>query len=186
MQSGTNWYNITETFRDFLQENEEDSRADVNAADYTHINNEGEEEYFLWVDKYKGSLIDGTRIFDSDYKIYRFAEAILFKAEILNEMGQTNQAIVEINKIAKRAYNIDNYYSAGLSKEEVNEILLDERIKEFVIEGKSWFDILRFGKAFERISSLQGKESIQNVLLWPVSYNTINRNGNITQTHGYQ
>lgn len=97
-------------------------------------------------------------------------------------MGQTNQAIVEINKIAKRAYNIDNYYSAGLSKEEVNEILLDERIKEFVIEGKSWFDILRFGKAFERISSLQGKENIQNVLLWPVSYNTINRNGNITQT----
>lgn len=184
VQSGTNWYNITEKYRDFLYSNTNDSRALVNAANYTYVSG-GVEKYYLWIDKYKGNLVSGTRIFDSDYRVYRFVEAILFKAEILNEMGQTIQSIEQLNKIAKRAYNVNNYYPSTLTKAEINNIILDERIKEFSTEGKAWFDIIRFGKAFERISSLKGKESLQNILLWPVSYDAINRNGKITQTPGY-
>ncbi|HZK71068.1 MAG TPA: RagB/SusD family nutrient uptake outer membrane protein [Clostridia bacterium] len=185
VQSGTNWYNITKIYSDFLHENSSDSRALVNAADFTYVSG-GVEKYYLWIDKYKGSLVSGTRIFDSDYRVYRFAEAILFKAEILNEMGQATQAINQLNKIAKRAYSIDNYYPSTLTKDEVNNIILDERIKEFSTEGKAWFDLIRFGKVFERISSLKGKENRQNILLWPVSYNSINLNGKIKQTVGYE
>ncbi len=184
VQSGTNWYNITLNYRNFLRSNPLDTRAAVNAAEFTYIDG-GQSKYYLWVDKYKGNLVSGTRIFDSDYRVYRFAEAILFKAEILNELGQTPQAIQQLNKIAKRAYGIDNYYPSTSTKAEVNNILLDERIKEFSTEGKAWYDLIRFGKAFERVASLQGKQNKQNVLLWPVSYNTINRNSNIKQTPGY-
>ncbi len=185
VQSGTNWYNITTAYRDFLKENPGDSRLAVNAAEYTYVSG-GTEKYYLWVDKYKGTLVSGTRIFDSDYRVYRFAEAILFKAEILNESGQTAQAVQQLNKIAKRAYGVDNYYLQTLTKAEVDDLILNERIKEFSTEGKAWFDIIRFGKAFERIASLQGKENRQNILLWPVSYDSMNRNGNITQTPGYE
>lgn len=185
VQTGTMWWNISGSYRDFIQMNQDDERALINAADYTYSVG-GVEKYIWWLEKYKGSLVSGTRVFDSDFRVYRFAEAILFKAEILNEMGQTGQAIDQLNKIAKRAYKIDNYYPSTLNKTEVDNMLLDERIKEFVGEGKAWFDLIRFNKAFERISSLQGKENQQNILLWPVSYNTINRNGKITQTPGYE
>lgn len=186
IQSGTNWYNITTDYRDFLREKSYDTRAETTAAEYTY--NDGvEEKYYLWIDKYKGSLVSGTRIFDSDYRIYRYAEALLFKAEILNAMGQTDAAVEFINKIAKRAYGVDDYYSGTTySKEEMDEIILDERVKEFSTEGKAWFDFIRFGKSFERIASLAGKEDVQNILLWPVSYNSINRNNKIEQTPGYQ
>jgi len=185
VQSGTNWYNLTQSYRDFLQEDPNDSRSKVNALDF-YYESGGEVKYYLWVDKYKGSLVSGTRIFDSDYRVYRFAEAILFKAEILNETGRTEQAIQELNKIAKRAYGIDNYYSSAFTKAEVDNLILNERIKEFSTEGKAWFDFIRFGKAFDRIASLKGKENQQNILLWPVSYDSMNRNENITQTPGYE
>jgi len=180
VQSGENWFNITETYRDFLQEKEYDVRTNVTAADYTY-----EDAYFLWVDKYKGTLDGTTRIFDSDYRVYRLAEAILFKAEILNELGQTSEAIEYLNIIAERAYDTENYYPSSLSASEVDDLILDERLKEFSTEGKAWFDMIRFGQAFDRIATLQGKENQQNILLWPVSYNTINRNDNIVQTPGY-
>lgn len=185
VQTGTMWSNISEAYRDFLQEDPNDTRAFINAAEYTYIDDQEVETYFHWFEKYKGNVISGTRVFDSDYRVYRLAEAILFKAEILNEMGQTAQAIEQLNKIAKRAYNTDNYYPTTLNQAEVDDAILDERIKEFVGEGKAWFDLIRFDKAFERIPTLEGKENKQNILLWPVSYNTINRNGNIKQTPGY-
>ncbi|HET7179579.1 MAG TPA: RagB/SusD family nutrient uptake outer membrane protein [Chryseosolibacter sp.] len=185
IQSGTNWYNITRDYRDFLREDPADVRAETTAAEFTY-NDGGVEKYFLWIDKYKGSLVSGTRIFDTDYRVYRYAEALLFKAEILNEKGDQESAVSFVNQVVERAYGTDNYYSGTYSKEEVDEIILDERIKEFSTEGKAWFDMIRFGKAFERIPTLAGKESVENVLLWPVSYNTINRNDKIAQTPGYE
>lgn len=185
VQSGTNWYNITTAYRDFLREVNGDTRAETTAAEFTY-NDGGVDKYYLWVDKYKGNLVSGTRIFDSDYRIYRYAEALLFKAEILNEMGQTSDAKGFLNTAVERAYGTSEYYTGTYSREEMDEIILDERIKEFSTEGKAWFDLIRFGKAFERIHSLQGKENIQNVLLWPVSYNSINRNNKIVQTPGYE
>jgi hypothetical protein len=185
IQSGTNWYNITTDYRDFLRSDAQDARAATTAAEFTYDPG-GNEKYYLWIDKYKGSLVSGTRIFDTDYRIYRYAEALLFKAEILNALDRPAEAVEFVNKVVKRAYGTDDYYADAYSKAELDDIILDERLKEFSTEGKAWFDLIRFGKAFERIPSLAGKENVQNVLLWPVSYNSINRNNKITQTPGYQ
>ena len=46
VQSGTNWYNITESYGDFLHENPDDSRVLVNAAEFTY-DNDLEELYYL-------------------------------------------------------------------------------------------------------------------------------------------
>lgn len=185
VQVAANWYNITTDYRDFLRQDPSDTRAMTTAAEYTYDDN-GEMKYYLWIDKYKGTLVSGTRVFDSDYRIYRYAEALLFKAEILNAMDRTADALPYVNAVAKRAYGVDNYYSGAFSKADMDEIILDERMKEFSSEGKTWFDVLRFKKAFERIPTLAGKENVQDVLLWPVSYNSMNRNNKIDQTEGYK
>lgn len=94
--------------------------------------------------------------------------------------------LVHLNKIAKRAYGVDDYY-AGLTSDQVDDAILDQRILEFVLEGKSWFDIRRFGKAFEMVPTLAGRqgENNGNILLFPVAQDVINRNRNVVQTEGY-
>jgi len=139
-----------------------------------------------WINKYIGEVFAGTRLSSSDLIIYRFAEAVLLKAEIENALGNTPEALSQLNKIAKRAYGVEDYY-AGLTPSQVDDAILNQRILEFVLEGKSWFDIQRFGKAFDMIPSLAGRESEYNgnILLFPVAQDVINRNRNIKQTEGY-
>ncbi|MCB0646276.1 MAG: RagB/SusD family nutrient uptake outer membrane protein [Saprospiraceae bacterium] len=174
------WTTISNPFEDFLFARPTDTRL---ASTFQIYNEEGNQR-FEWINKFPGEWVDGTRFFTSDIKVYRFAEAILFKAEIENALGNSAAAIAEVNKIAKRAYNVDNYYMVG-SKEAVDAIILDERLREFAAEGKAWWDLIRFGKVFEMVPSLAGKENKQNILLWPVNISSINSNPAIIQTPGY-
>lgn len=140
---------------------------------------------FQWINKFSGSWENGTRIFDSDIIAYRYADAILLDAEIENELGNAAIAVESLNKLASRAYGVENYYSSTLSPEAINELILEERMKEFTAEGKTWWDLIRFGKVFEKVPSLVGRQNEENILLWPVSSSSINRNPNIKQTPGY-
>lgn len=175
------WLKYSTYFVDNYLNNNEDSRRDVIRQEYKDENN-----YFEWVNKFLGEIVSGTRMATDNLIIYRITEAILFKAEILNALDRTDEAIIELNKIAKRAYSKDNYYAVG-SKEEVDSLILRERIIEFAAEGKSWFDIIRFGKAFEMIPSLVGRENDNsgNVLLLPVDINILSRNLKLKQTEGF-
>ncbi|MCO7112569.1 RagB/SusD family nutrient uptake outer membrane protein [Bacteroides uniformis] len=62
--------------------------------------------------KFKGSFANDTRSFDSDVPVYRLAEAYLLKAEVENALGNTDAALQNLNVVAKRAYGVDNYYTA--------------------------------------------------------------------------
>lgn len=159
-----------------------DTRKDLNHGEFTI----GEKTY-KYGNKYIGEWKDGARILNTDIRIYRYAEAILFKAEILNALDNTVEAIDYLNQIVKRASGLDDYYPSNLTKQEVDNAILDERMVEFGSEAKSWFDIIRFGKAFERIPSLVGRENDKqgNVLLFPIAPATISLNKNIVQTPGY-
>ena len=160
-----------------------DSRASVNGDELII-----EDVNFRWSNKYAGNINSGERYFYTDTRIYRFAEAILFKAEILAAKNNISEAVSYLNNIAERAYGASNYYNTSMSKEELENKILDERMIEFATEGKAWFDILRFGKAFERIPSLAGRENDYqgNILLLPINVATITLNKNITQTPGYE
>ncbi|WP_080903233.1 RagB/SusD family nutrient uptake outer membrane protein [Parabacteroides sp. Marseille-P3160] len=179
--SHAQWVTISAIHKNLLWEKEEDTRAQINIDDFTIPSG----KYFSWINKYLGTWKEGTRIFDSDIRIYRFAEALLFKAEI--EIAKNNYAgaLTYLNRIAKRAYGIDNFYKGTYTQQEIENILLDERLKELCSEGKSWFDLIRFGKVFERVETLRGRENELNILLWPVNNASINTNPAIIQTPGY-
>lgn len=181
--SSSQWLDLSDYFiNNVLNPSGTDSRTDVTWRSLSSAS--GQE--VTWINKYIGEVFSGTRLASSDLIIYRFAEAILFKAEIENALGNNTEAINQLNLIAKRAYGVDNYYTA-LSTAQIDEAIFNERILEFVLEGKSWYDIQRFGKSFEVVPTLVGREGENsgNILLFPVAQDVLSRNRNILQTTGY-
>ena len=176
------WCFYTEDYKSLLAENPEDQRTIVSFETYF---DEPKNATFQWINKFAGTWSNGTRIFDSDIIVYRYADAILLDAEIKMAKNDLSGAIASLNKIAERAYGEPNFYPSTLNTADLNKAILRERQKEFAAEGKLWWDYIRLGLVFEEAPYLVGRENELNVLLWPVSQTSINKNPNITQTPGY-
>lgn len=103
----------------------------------------------VFISKNLGTVLKetGRRCYNGDQPVYRLAEAYLALAEIANMQGEDDDVVKYINIIRDRAYgkawNVDTYgYKAGSFLE--NEVaILQEKDKEFVQEGKRWYDVRR-------------------------------------------
>ncbi len=137
------------------------------------------------VKKFNGIVIAGQRYFIDDYVIYRYADVLLLKAEAKNALNLDPSA--EINRIRQRAYG-DNYplnvFVPG-SKTDNDKAILDERFREFMFEGKRWWDLVRFGAAFDLVPSLQGREGDARLLLFPIGMSTLSLEPLVEQNLGY-
>ncbi|MFO7670486.1 MAG: RagB/SusD family nutrient uptake outer membrane protein [Bacteroidales bacterium] len=93
----------------------------------------------------------GNKESDANWIVYRYPDVILMKAEALIQQGNYYDATALINLIRARA--LVEPVSSSSSKNTLEDILFEERAKEFCGEGKRWFDLIRFGKRnnFERI-----------------------------------
>ncbi|TKG95452.1 RagB/SusD family nutrient uptake outer membrane protein [Puteibacter caeruleilacunae] len=106
------------------------------------------EEYAsLW--KYTGAEVESNhRVFrdeDANWIYYRLADVYLMKAEAAIMSDRFDDAIAMINTIRLRA-GIEEYVfdtSTETNKEFYYQLLLDERARELVGEGKRWFDLVR-------------------------------------------
>lgn len=165
---------FTTAYENLLFENTLDQRAQV-----SYRVEKTASKTYRWINKYIGEWISGSRYYSSDIIIYRLADAIMFQAELYNATGYQDKAIDEINKIAKRAYGIENFYSHGFIAEDVDEIIIEERMKEFAAEGKLWWDFIRMGVVFKRVPSLVDRENEKDVLLWPIHDDSKNKNPNL-------
>ncbi|MDD3321062.1 MAG: RagB/SusD family nutrient uptake outer membrane protein [Paludibacter sp.] len=129
---------------------------------------------YVW--KYCGSQTKTDKrtktYYDPNLIIYRVTEVMLMKAEalILRSKGGSEsdsdwqEAINIMNEVRVRS-NLDELeYTNNLSEEDMLKILLHERRIEFVGEGKSWYDVLRFG----RRNNNKYKETllVQNVMYY--------------------
>ena len=95
--------------------------------------------------------------------VFRYADVILMRAEAQAQLGDTKQAIEEVNKIRNRAaestqsisfypnkYGVRFYckpYTGSYSKEEAMKIVKMERRLEFAMEAERFFDLVRWGDA---------------------------------------
>ena len=125
----------------------------------------------------------------NDFPIIRYTEIKFTFAEAESQLnnGPTAEAYEAINMIRRRAYGLDyNQPSAeadlpaGLSVQEFRDELLLERAKEFVMEGKRWYDMVRTGTAIEIMSGL-GFPIQDRHLLWPIPAEEIDNNDALTQ-----
>jgi len=167
---------LTSAYETFLYSVSTDQRAKVTYPKVTYS------KAYRWINKYIGSWVTQTRIFNSDIIVYRLADAILLQAELYNATNKTDLAINSLNQIAKRAYGVEKYYPETLTAPEVDGYIMDERMKEFTAECKLWWDLIRMDMVFDRVATLKGRENDKNVLLWPIHYDSLNSNQNLEQT----
>ncbi|RBQ07874.1 RagB/SusD family nutrient uptake outer membrane protein [Pedobacter miscanthi] len=82
---------------------------------------------------------------------YRYADVLLMKAEALShryrdDRTQLDLAAGFVNQVRRRAFGVDDSQMATVSTTvEMDNAILDERAREFIAEGKRWFDLVRFG-----------------------------------------
>ena len=109
---------------------------------------------------------------NANWVFYRMSDVMLMKAEALIQRNEADwpEAFKLINNVYKRANNIDpetttgslTYETYSTSKEKMEELLFAERHREFLFEGKRWFDLVRMsrrdGKTDRLVSSAIRKQ----------------------------
>ena len=114
---------------------------------------------------------------DANWIFYRLSDMLLIKAEALIERGRDgdfNQAFALIDIVNKRANDaVEGSRASTLkaadyvdSKGAMENLLLEERQREFLFEGKRWFDLVRFARRDgdnSRLITLCSRKYIENV-----------------------
>ena len=121
-----------------------------------------------------------------NFPVLRFSNILLMKAEALNELGQTAQAEIPLNKVRNRA-GLPNI-ATGLSKDQFREKVLHERRIELAFEGQRWFDLIRVNNgqyALDFLHSIGKTNATQKHLLFPIPQIERDRNPKLTQNPGY-
>ncbi|OJY91348.1 MAG: hypothetical protein BGP14_16135 [Sphingobacteriales bacterium 44-15] len=137
------------------------------------------------VTKFNGTIVSGQRYFLDNFILYRYADVILMKAEAKNALNQNPSS--EINQVRQRAYGdqFSGHEFTSSTKDANDAEILDERFRELMFEGKRWWDLVRFGKAFDLVPSLNGREGDGHLLLFPIPTSTLSLEPLVSQNTGY-
>jgi len=171
------------------QFNEKDQRRDASFKEiyiYTGGYPAGVKTYYTTIQtKFDGVIISGQRFWYDDYVIYIYGDILLMKAEAKNALGQDPST--EINKVRQRAYATDfpQFVFVNGTKVQNDALILKERLLETAFEGHYWWDLLRFGKAFELVPSLQSQIGKDYLLLFPIEQSTLSIEPKVNQNPGY-
>ena len=98
-------------------------------------------------------------------------------------------ASTEINEVRQRAFGANYNPSVhGYPNQPIDanprEAILQERLFEFIFEGKRWYDLRRMGDDFVyEHTTVVPAESYK--LLWPIDRNTLTNNRALEQNPGY-
>lgn len=180
----------------------EDDTRKANITGVYQMNDKDELTYYAcFASKYPGVMLEGasTISFYDDDVLYRYSDCLLLIAEAKALLGQ--DPANEINQVRERAYGADhfaahkdelgypndngdlytdNIYCAGDNAGAL-EAVLKERLREFIFEGKRWYDLRLLGGEFIKKYSLADESR----LLWPIDANTLTNNTALKQTEGY-
>jgi hypothetical protein len=133
------------------------------------------------------------RVFTNDWPVYREADRLLMLAEIVNAEG--GDPSLYIQQIRDRAFGAgaDPTPFVNGSKDANELAIFAERSKEFVYEGKRWYDIRRMKYGNEPLVFISpnhpygvlDKATIGYKILWPVEAGIWTNDPLVDQTPGY-
>jgi hypothetical protein len=96
-----------------------------------------------YIKKYLHSPLPFTTGSSDDFPVYRYSEALLLLAEMLNEQGKSADALVPLNKVRTRA---GLNATITTDQAQLRAIIFKERRVELAFENHRWEDLLRSGK----------------------------------------
>ncbi|WP_409624507.1 RagB/SusD family nutrient uptake outer membrane protein [Belliella pelovolcani] len=157
-----------------------------------------------WADEFWSLQVNGNVPFAYKWKeangwastnrqyLLRLADIILLKAEALNELGRTQEALTELNMIRSRV----NLPAVTTNNNDELKLLIEkERRLELVQEAQRWMDLKRYGRAVEVMNNLveidlrtnQPKDfnMAEHKLILPIPQQEMNRNPQLNQNPGY-
>lgn len=111
-----------------------------------------------------------TKTYDSNnYRVFRYADAVLMKAECLYRNGLYDQAVGLINKIRRRAYTnpktglvCDDYRFEYTTPQALFQQIMDERARELGGEFQRKFDMVRWGNWVELTTKYSEISHVKN------------------------
>ncbi|WP_088655142.1 RagB/SusD family nutrient uptake outer membrane protein [Geofilum rhodophaeum] len=140
----------------------------------------------------------GTRT--PNWIIYRLADILLLKAEALVELDRLAEALTLVNQVYGRMNYEDNALlelSNYSTKERMRELVLRERQRELMFEGKRWFDLVRYGRRLDDAGAVAAKVAmkfsggtsltwqVQDALYLPIHIDELNSNQELEQNPFY-
>jgi starch-binding outer membrane protein, SusD/RagB family len=114
----------------------------------------------------------------NDFPVYRYADILLMKAEVLVRMNNAAAAAEYLNEVRNRAGLTDFVGAVTLSE------ILDERGRELAWEGHRRQDMIRFG-TFLQPHDFKSSTSDSKYLLFPIPASALAANETLVQNTGY-
>lgn len=111
-----------------------------------------------------------------NWRLFRYAEVLFLAAEAYNQTGADDKAIIELNKVRKRAGLAD--LDASLTGTDVFDALMEDKFLEFAHEGQRFWDLVRWGKAS---TELAGTGYTSKNDLFPIPITELDLNAALTQ-----
>ncbi|MCC8133522.1 MAG: RagB/SusD family nutrient uptake outer membrane protein [Tannerellaceae bacterium] len=153
------------------------------------------QENFEWLGHYKhharkenAGEIEPLNNYSNSFRFYRYADVLLLATELTVRInGQANSEAQDwFNQIRDRAFqNQDNRIDlTGKTKQQALDIIFEERGFEFMDEMQRWFDIMRFDKGAELLSSKGWTEKYR---YFPIAQKEIDASmGTLDQNPGWK
>lgn len=137
--------------------------------------------------KETASDVDPLNNYFFSYRFYRYADVLLLAVELEARISGSINSDAQgwFNQIRDRAFQDTNHRIdlSGKSKQELLDIIFKERGYEFIDEMQRWFDILRFDKGAEILSSKGWTEKFR---YFPIDQSEMDRaKGGLVQNPGW-
>lgn len=127
----------------------------------------------------------------NNYKIFRFADALLLKAEAFLGLGKYDAACDYLNITRVRA-NMDRVTFAGVNgnPEALMEEIRRERARELFGEFQRKYDLVRWGIWYERTRAYNTNRFLQDYIrpcheYWPIPQDQVSYSGNALDNAAY-
>ena len=93
--------------------------------------------------KFLGTISANKRYFTDDWPVYREADRLLMLAEIANAESSDPSSFIKLIRDRAFAPAADPTPFVNTTKDKNELAIFSERMKEFVHEGKTWYDLRR-------------------------------------------
>ena len=140
--------------------------------------------------KYMDVTNDAIENADANWPFLRYADVVLIYAEALNELSNSEAAILQLNKVRVRSNAVEAKASELDTQVKLRSAIIEERAKEFACEADRRWDLLRWGIYLDAMNAFGGtddsgvlKSRTERNLLFPIPAQELNTNKAITSNN---